>query len=177
LLQQFLSSNVNQRTDAYGGSIENRVRMPLEMMDAIMAEVGADKTGVRVNPGHTFNELVENDVPELYAHYLEELQTRRLPSPHVVRLFANDSAIDLEAFANQQYNGNTMMSGDYNLASTTKADAERRAAAVAFGKPHISNRDLAERFKTGGPLAECDEATFYAPGPKVYIDYPRYETK
>jgi N-ethylmaleimide reductase len=65
LLQQFLSSNVNQRTDAYGGSIENRVRMPLEMMDAIMAEVGADKTGVRVNPGHTFNELVEKDVPEL----------------------------------------------------------------------------------------------------------------
>lgn len=108
---------------------------------------------------------------------MEELQTRRLPSPHVVRLFANDSVIDLEALANQQYNGNTMMSGDYNLASTTKADAERRAAAVAFGKPHISNRDLAERFKTGGPLAECDEATFYAPGPKVYIDYPRYEAK
>jgi 2,4-dienoyl-CoA reductase-like NADH-dependent reductase (Old Yellow Enzyme family) len=76
-----LSSNVNQRTDAYGGSIENRVRMPLEMLDAIIAEVGADKTSVRVNPRHTFNELVEDDVPELYAHYLEELQMRHLASP------------------------------------------------------------------------------------------------
>jgi N-ethylmaleimide reductase len=73
LLQQFLWSNVNQRTDPYGGSIENRVRMPLEMLAAITAEAGANKTGIRVSPGHTFNDLVENDVPELCADYLERL--------------------------------------------------------------------------------------------------------
>jgi N-ethylmaleimide reductase len=98
-------------------------------------------------------------------------------SLHVVRPFANDSSLDLEVFANQLYNGNIMMCGGYDMASATKVVAEGRASVVPFGKPYISNLDLAERSKTGGPVAEWDEATFYTPGPEGYIDYPRYKAK
>lgn len=72
-LHQFLSSNVNQRTDRYGGSIENRVRMPLEVLNAIVAEVGADRVGLRVSPGHTFTGIDEDDMEALYTHYLREM--------------------------------------------------------------------------------------------------------
>jgi len=172
LLHQFLSSNVNQRMDRYGGSIENRMRMPLEVLDAIVAEIGGGRTGIRVSPGHTFNAIVENDVEELYPRYYQELSGRNLAYVHVMRPFSNQIDIDLIAMANEHYDGKLVVCGGYDLQSATATIAAGQAAAVAFGRAYISNPDLVERFRNGAALAEPQQATFYTPGREGYTDYP-----
>ena len=172
LLHQFLSSNVNRRDDRYGGSIDNRMRMPLEVLDAIVAEVGANRTGIRVSPGHTFNDIVEDDVSELYPRYYAELDKRKLAYLHVMRPFANQSDVDLVAMANASYGGNLIVCGGYDRDSAAAVLAEGKASAVAFGRMFISNPDLVERMRRGAPLAEPQQATFYTPGRNGYTDYP-----
>jgi N-ethylmaleimide reductase len=172
LLHQFLSSNVNQRKDRYGGSIENRVRMPLEVLDAIVAEVGADRVGVRVSPGHTFNGIEENDMEALYAHYLKEIEQRGLAYLHVMRPFANTAEGDVVALAKSAYTGKMIVAGGYDGVSGAKEIEDERAEAVAFGQLYIANPDLVERFRQGAPLNEPVQDTFYTPGPAGYTDYP-----
>lgn len=172
LLHQFLSTNVNQRTDRYGGSIENRVRMPLEVLDAILGEVPADKVGIRISPGHAFNGIEESDRGELYAHYVGELDKRKLAYLHVMRAFANKVDADVVAEAREAYSGNIIVCGGYDYDSATQAVASGVAQAVAFGKAYIANPDLVERFAKGAPLNEPNEATFYTPGREGYTDYP-----
>lgn len=172
LLHQFLSTNVNQRADRYGGSIENRLRMPLEMLDAIIAEVGADRVGVRVSPGHTFNGIEEADMEALYTQYLEALEKRRLAYLHVMRPFANTAETDVVALAKSAYTGKIIVCGGYNAVSGAREIEDGRADAVAFGQLYISNPDLVERFRRGAPLNEPDQATFYTPGLAGYTDYP-----
>ncbi len=172
LLHQFLSSNVNQRKDRYGGSIENRVRMPLEVLDAIVAEVGADRVGLRVSPGHTFNGIEEKDMEALYAHYLKEIEQRGLAYLHVMRPFANTAESDVVALAKSAYAGKMIVAGGYDGVSSAKEIEDQRADAVAFGQLYIANPDLVERFRQGAPLNEPVQDTFYTPGPAGYTDYP-----
>ena len=172
LLHQFLSSNVNRRTDRYGGSIANRVRMPLQALDAVVAEVGAERTGLRISPGHTFNDIAEDDMAELYAHYLGELEKRHLAYLHVMRPFANTIDQDVVALVRAHYRGKLMVCGGYDHDSAAAVVAQGDADAVAFGRAFISNPDLVERMRAGAPLAEADQATFYTPGEKGYTDYP-----
>lgn len=172
LLHQFLSSNVNRRDDRYGGSIDNRMRMPLEVLDAIVAEIGADRTGIRVSPGHAFNDIVEDDVSALYPRYYAELDKRSLAYLHVMRPFANKSDFDLVAMANASYSGSLIVCGGFDRASAAATLAGEQADAVAFGTLFISNPDLVERFRHGGELAQPHQATFYTPGRKGYTDYP-----
>lgn len=172
LLHQFLSSNVNRREDRYGGSVENRMRMPLEVLDAIVAEIGAERTGIRVSPGHTFNGIEEHDVTELYPRYYRALDTRGLAYLHVMRPFANDTELDLVAMANETYGGNLIVCGGYDRAGAIMALTSGQADAVAFGKAYIANPDLAERLKHDAPLSEPHQATFYTPGRRGYTDYP-----
>ncbi len=126
-LHEFLSSNATQRSDDCAGNIENRVRVPRKMLDAVIAAIGAGTTGLRVSPGHTFNDIVEDDVPERYALYLKELDKRGLAYLHVMRRFANEATLDLEAFANEHFRGKIINCGGYDQASSTIAVAERRA--------------------------------------------------
>ncbi len=172
LLHQFLSSNVNQRTDKYGGSIENRVRMPLEVLDAILAAVPSDKVGIRVSPGHAFNGIEETDRSELYAHYVGELEKRKLAYLHVMRAFANKVEGDVVAEARAVYSGNMIVCGGYDFASGTEAVASGAAQAVAYGQLYIANPDLVERFRAGAELNTPDQDTFYTPGREGYTDYP-----
>lgn len=172
LLHQFLSSNVNRRTDRYGGSIANRVRMPLEVLDAVVAEVGAERTGLRISPGHTFNDIAEDDMDELYAHYLGELERRHLAYLHVMRPFANAIDEDVVALVRAHYRGKMVVCGGYDRDSAAALVAKGDADAVAFGRAFISNPDLVERMRAGAPLAEADQSTFYTPGEKGYTDYP-----
>lgn len=175
LLHQFLSSNVNQRTDEYGGSIENRIRMPLEMLDAILAKVPASKVGVRVSPGHAFNGIEEMDRDKLYAAYYEQLGRRGLAYLHVMRPFANELDADLVSFASQHYAGDVIVCGGYDAQSASQVIDSGQAKAVAFGKAFIANPDLVTRFKLGAPLNKPDPDTFYTPGPDGYVDYPKLE--
>lgn len=172
LLHQFLSSNVNQRDDKYGGSIENRVRMPLEVLDAIIAEIGADRVGIRVSPGHTFNGIEEADMAALYAHYLPELEKRRLAYLHVMRPFANTSEIDVAQMVRKLYSGKIIVCGGYDAESGEDAIEDGIADVVAYGKLFIANPDLVERFRQGGPFNKPDETKFYTPGREGYTDYP-----
>ncbi|MDX2289414.1 MAG: alkene reductase [Hyphomicrobiaceae bacterium] len=172
LLHQFLSSNVNQRTDRYGGSIENRIRMPLEVIDAVVAEIGADRVGVRVSPGHGFNGIEEADLEALYAQYLGALDQRGLAYLHVMRPFTHAFETDVVALARAHYSGTMMVAGGYDVESAVAAVRDPQIAAVAFGRAYIANPDLVARIAHGLAWAEPHQATFYTPGEKGYTDYP-----
>ncbi len=172
LLHQFLSSNVNRRADRYGGSIENRARMPLEVVEAVLARVPAARVGLRVSPGHTFNGIEEADTDELYAHYLSRLSDYGLAWLHVMRPFANAAASDPVTMARGVYTGAVVACGGYTAASAAALVASGGTEAVAFGRDYISNPDLVARIAAGAPLSPPDQATFYTPGEKGYTDYP-----
>lgn len=172
LLHQFLSSNVNQRTDKYGGSIENRVRMPLEVLEAILAKVPRERVGIRVSPGHTFNGIEEADMAALYGHYLNRLDSFGLAYLHVMRPFANTIEADPVTMARGVYKGAIIACGGYTGATGAALVAAGGADAIAFGKDYISNPDLVERLKSGAALTPPHQATFYTPGEKGYTDYP-----
>lgn len=173
LLHQFLSSNVNQRTDKYGGSIAGRTAMPLEVIAAVVSAVGADKVGVRVSPGHTFNGIEEADMEALYAHYLSALDDLGLAYLHVMRPTANEMVVDPVLMARKHYNGRIIAAGNYDAASADALLKSGGADAVAFGRAFIANPDLVERIRAGAPLSEPDVTTFYTPGAKGYTDYPK----
>lgn len=172
LLHQFLSSNANQRTDAYGGSIDNRLRMPLEVVTAVTQRIGADRTGIRISPSHTFNDIVEADTDELYAAYLKALRGFNLAYLHVMRPFANDAGTDVATMARKHYTGAMIVCGGYTGETAAALISAGAAEAVAFGRDFISNPDLAERLRSGAPLTKPNEATFYTPGAAGYTDYP-----
>lgn len=172
LLHQFLSSNVNQRTDAYGGSIENRVRMPLEVVEAVLAKVPAGRVGLRVSPGHAFNGIEERDGDDLYAHYLSRLSDYGLAYLHVMRPFANQMSADPVTKARGVYKGAIIACGGYTAETGADLVASGGADAIAFGRNYIANPDLVQRLKNGAALAQPDESTFYTPGEKGYTDYP-----
>jgi N-ethylmaleimide reductase len=173
LLHQFLSSNVNRRTDAYGGSIESRARMPLEVIEAVVKAAGHERTGVRISPAHIFNGIEEADAQDLYTHYLGKIAEMKLAYLHVMRPMVGEMTFDPVTMARAAYKGPIIAAGGYDGASGAALIAAGGADAVAFGKAYISNPDLVERLKTGAPLTEPHEATFYTPGEKGYTDYPR----
>jgi N-ethylmaleimide reductase len=171
LQHQFLSSNVNQRSDRYGGSIANRIRMPLEVLAAITSRVGADRVGIRVSPGHTFNGIEETDADALYAAYYAELDKLGLAYLHVMRPFMNAVAVDPVTIARKAFKGPIIAAGGYDGPTAGTLVASGGAQGVAFGKAYVSNPDLAARIRTGAALTEPDQATFYTPGEKGYTDY------
>lgn len=173
LLHQFLSSNVNKRSDRYGGSIANRIRMPLEVIDAVIARVPADRVGVRISPGHQFNDIAEDDMEPLYAHYVGELDRRGLAYLHVKRPQSHAWSIDPVPMARKHYKGRIIAASNYDPASGAAVIAAGIADAVAFGRLFIANPDLPERIRRGAPLNRLDESTLYTPGEKGYTDYPR----
>ncbi|MDX2308328.1 MAG: alkene reductase [Hyphomicrobium sp.] len=172
LLHQFLSTNANQRTDRYGGSIENRIRMPLEIVEAVLAKVPADRVGIRVSPGHTFNGIEEADRDALYAAYLARLNEYGLAYLHVMRPTANAYTSDPVTMARKHWTGRLVAAGGYTPETGAALVASGGADAVAFGQNYIANPDLAKRIETGAPLNSPDPSTFYTPGPVGYIDYP-----
>jgi N-ethylmaleimide reductase len=176
LLHQFLSTNANQRTDQYGGSIDNRMRMPLEVVRAVAERIGADKTGVRISPGHTFNDIVEADTSALYTRYIKALDFLGLAYVHVMRPMANELDYDPVAMARPLYSGAIIACGGYDGETGAALVASGGAVAVAYGKAFIANPDLPYRLRHGLPLALPNEKTFYTPGPEGYIDYPTAKT-
>ncbi|WP_027943362.1 alkene reductase [Amycolatopsis taiwanensis] len=186
LIDQFLHDNANIRTDAYGGSIENRVRFLSEIVAAVSTAIGADRVGVRISPASTFGDMADSDPAALFGHVLDMLDEAGLAYLHIVEpgIDGSENISDDQnrsfpalgsAWARERYRGKIIAAGGYQAASAESALVKGHADAVAFGRPYIANPDLPNRLAAGAPLARADRATFYGGGDAGYIDYPTLE--
>ncbi len=184
LIEQFLKSSTNQRTDEYGGSIENRARFLLEVVDAVAEEIGAGRTGIRLSPVTPANDIFEADPQPLYNYVAEELGKRNLAFIHVVEgatggprdFKQGDKPFDYAAFKAAYRNaggkGLWIDNNGYDRESAIEAVESGKVDAVAFGKAFIANPDLVRRLKDNAPLNEPNQPTFYGGGAEGYTDYP-----
>ena len=185
LLDQFLRTGTNHRTDAYGGSVENRARLLLEVMTAVCGVIGAGKTALRLSPVAPFNDMTDSDPQTLFNHVVQQLghnpATRGLAYVHVIegatggeRTLSDvpfDYAALKSAYRHAGGTGAWMVNNGFDKAHAEKALAHG-ADLVAFGRPFIANPDLVERLKVNGPYNEGDQSTYYGGTEKGYTDYP-----
>ena len=175
LLDQFAKDGANTRTDAYGGSIENRGRLMIEVSAAVAKEIGADRTGIRISPVSPANGVAGTNAQAQFNYIVSELDKLGLVYLHVVegatggpRDVAPFDFAELRRRFSKTYIANNGFTAD--LAAQTLADGD--ADLFAFGRPFIANPDLVQRFKTGAPLANFNPATLYGGGSAGYTDYP-----
>ena len=187
LVDQFLRDGTNKRTDAYGGSIENRTRFLKEVMDAVTAEIGANRTGIRISPVTPANDASDSNPQPLFTKVVEILAGYDLAYVHVIegatggeRSFSQgETAFDWAALRDAYHKAGGkaawMVNNGYDKALAEEAVESGKADIVAFGRPFIANPDLVERLKTGAPLNALDGTTLYGGGAKGYTDYPALE--
>jgi N-ethylmaleimide reductase len=169
LPEQFLSTSSNQRTDEYGGSVENRVRFVLEVLNALATEIGSDRVGLKLSPEMNFNDIVDANPQETYTYLVEQLRGLNLAYLHVA-LFG--ASVDYHALFRPLFDGSYLIGGGLDQNAAQSLLAKGQADAVVFGNAFLANPDLPERFRTGAELNVPDKDTFYAPGAQGYIDYP-----
>lgn len=169
LVHQFLSSNVNRREDHYGGSVPNRIRFAVEVATAVAEEIGAARTGIRISPGGTFNDIVEDDTAKLYGALVPALAPLGLAYLHVHH-FGDDDL--LRAVRRDWPTTLVVCRAGADLDVRAKDIDNGLADVVAVGTALLANPDLVERVKAGAPLNEADQATFYGGAEKGYTDYP-----
>jgi 2,4-dienoyl-CoA reductase-like NADH-dependent reductase (Old Yellow Enzyme family) len=169
LLDQFLQDKTNQRTDAYGGPIENRARLMLEVTDAVISVWGADRVGMHLAPRGESNDMGDSNPLATFGYVARELGKRRIAFICVREsLDANRIGPQLKAAFGSRYIANER----FTQATASQVLAAGEADAVAFGVLFLANPDLPERFRLNAPLNAPDPSTFYTPGPKGYTDYP-----
>ena len=177
LIDAFLRDGSNQRTDAYGGSIENRARFLVEVMTAVIAEIGADKVGIRISPVSPVNDSSESNPQPLFEHVVRELEKLHPVYIHVVEGYTggprDNAPFDYEALR-KLYSGVWMLNNGYTKEMAQDAIASGRADLISFGRLTISNPDLVRRFKENAPLNELykDAPLYGGQGPHGYTDYP-----
>jgi len=181
LIDQFLKTGSNRRTDAYGGSIENRSRLLLEVVAAVVGAVGGGRTGIRLSPVTPANDVVDTNPQPLFEHVVRQLAPLGLAYIHIIEGATGgprelpDRPFDYAALkaAYTQAGGTAawMVNNGYDLTLAQKA-LSTGADLVAFGKAYIANPDLVARLKAGGPFNTPETATFYGGGAKGYTDYP-----
>jgi N-ethylmaleimide reductase len=178
LLDQFARDGTNKRTDSYGGPIENRARLMIEVARAVAAEAGAERTGIRISPVTPANDTTDSNPQPLFDYIVDQLSALKLVYIHVVE-GATGGPRDIAPFdyasLRRRFKGTYIANNGYDLALANKVLAADEADLIAFGKPFIANPDLVRRFKLGAPLNEPDKATFYGGGAKGYVDYPTLE--
>jgi len=171
LLEQFLSPHTNRRDDGYGGDIAGRIRFVAEVAEAVAAAIGADRTGVRLSPYNTFNDMrLYDDVEPTYLALVERLAPLGLMYVHLVGT-PDERSADTARAIRRAFGGPVILNGGFDRARAEHAIAEGRADLVAFGRPFIANPDFVVRLRTGADLAEPDPSTFYTPGRAGYTDY------
>lgn len=184
LLDQFLQDGSNKRTDIYGGSIENRARLLLEVIDAVVGVLGKGRVGVRLSPYGTFNDMADSDPVKLFTYVLTQLSKRDIAYVHVIEPRStaaggggpiNEEAPNTTKLFRKAFKGVFISAGGYELETATQALANDGVDAVAFGRIFIANPDLPERFKTKAALNEYNRATFYGGGIVGYTDYKTLE--
>lgn len=176
LLEQFIRPNSNQRQDEYGGAIENRARFVLEVADAVVAAIGADKVGIRLSPYGVFNDMPLYDSMEAdYCYLAQQLNARGLVYVHLVdhsAMGAPEVPAATKAMFRAEFRGALILSGGYDAARAESDLAAGKADLIAVGRPFIANPDLPARWRHNAPLNETDAGTFYTPGAHGYTDYP-----
>ncbi|HEY9237383.1 MAG TPA: alkene reductase [Burkholderiaceae bacterium] len=184
LLEQFLRDSINDRTDAYGGAPENRIRLVVEVMAAIADEIGAARTGIRLSPVTPANDAGPDSDPQaLYGLLAERLGALKLAFVHVVEGATggprDNAPFDFAAlrarFKQGHPQGAWIVNNGYDRAMAIAAVDSGAADMVAFGKHFISNPDLVERLRLDAPLAPANRQTFYGGGAEGYTDYPPME--
>jgi N-ethylmaleimide reductase len=184
LIDQFLRSGSNHRTDDYGGSIENRAKLLFEVVDAVADAIGPGRTGIRISPVTPANDASDPEPQQLFEYVVRGLAQRGLAYIHIIE-GATGGARDFQqgakpfdwdsfkaAYREASGKGAWMVNNGYDKALAEDAVASGRADLVAFGKLYIANPDLVQRFRDGLPLNEPQKATFYGGGAEGYVDYP-----
>lgn len=175
LLEQFLKDGANQRTDEYGGTVENRARLLLEVTAAVKDEIGSERTGVRISPVSPANAISCSDPQPQYDYLVEQLDALGIVYLHVVE-GATGGPRDISPFdydsLRRRFKNTWIGNNGYDLALASAQLARGKADLFAFGRPFISNPDLVERLKTGAPLALLNPETLYGGGAQGYTDYP-----
>ncbi len=180
LLEQFMRSNSNQRTDTYGGSIENRIRLTIEVVDAIVKEIGADRTGIRISPTTPANDVSDPDPTAVYTALVEKLAGFDLAFVHVIEgatggprdVLPFDWKALKAAYRGKGGSGAWMVNNGYDRAAAIEAVESGYADIVAFGRPFIANPDLVRRLKEDATWNELEPATLYGGGAQGYTTYP-----
>lgn len=179
LIDQFLKTGANKREDAYGGSIENRARFLFEVLDAVTAEIGADRTGLRLSPFAPANGISDDEPQAMNEYVVKKLNPYGLAYLHLVEgatggsreLKEGESLDALRALFEGPYMGNN----GYDRDLAIEAVESGKVDLVAFGRPFISNPDFVDRLKRGAALNSGDQSTFYGGGSEGYTDYPTLE--
>jgi N-ethylmaleimide reductase len=181
LLEQFMRDSINDRSGPYGGSRENRARLIVEVMQAVVAEVGAGRTGLRLSPVTQANDAQQDsDAQDLFGHVVDRLALLGLAYLHLIEgqtggardTVAFDYAALRECFKRDHPRGAWMVNNGYTKAMAAEIVDSGVADLVAFGRPFISNPDLVERLRIDAPLAPLNQTTLYGGGAEGYTDYP-----
>jgi N-ethylmaleimide reductase len=181
LIDQLLCDGSNQRTDEYGGSIQNRARFLTEVMRAVIEVVGEACVGVRISPVSTANDVHDSDPSSLFNHVVEVLDRLKPVYLHVIEGQTGgprdlDPSFDFVALRSR-FHGAYLANNEYTLALANQRIGDGEVDLVSFGRPFIANPDLVERFGANAPLNSLDPATLYGGGAKGYTDYPKLEEK
>lgn len=174
LLDQFTRDGTNKRADSYGGSLANRLRFPLEVVDAVVSVWGPERVGYRLSPYFTGHSMSDSNPLATFSQLTDELNKRKLGYIHVVD--GAKASQRITPVLRELFDGTYIVAEGFDAESGQDALARDEADLVAYGKPFISNPDLPERYKDKAKLNEWNAATFYAPGPKGdgdgYVTYP-----
>jgi N-ethylmaleimide reductase len=181
LMDQFLQDGSNKRTDAYGGSVENRARLLLEVVEALVSVWGGDRVAVRLGPGGTWNAMSDSNPKALFGYVAEQLNRFGLAYLHIVEPRVKGNIVIAEGqgpIAAEElrkiFKGKIIAAGGFEPDTAEAVVAAGDADAVAFGRHFVANPDLPKRIQLGVPLNEYDRSTFYTFEAKGYIDYPLY---
>ncbi|MUG98862.1 alkene reductase [Scytonema sp. UIC 10036] len=176
LLDQFLRDGTNQRTDRYGGSVENRARLLNEVTEAVISVWGSKRVGVRLSPSGTFNDMRDSNPLETFGYAAQALNKFDLAYLHIFEAIESDirhgAVVVPTSHIRERFHGTLMVNGAYTLEKAKTVVEKGEAELVSFGTLFISNPDLPKRFAINAPLNEADPTTFYTGGAKGYIDYP-----
>ena len=177
LIEQFLRSGTNRRTDEYGGSLENRLRFPMMVVDAVVGVWGRERVGIRVSPNSNDNPMHDDDPVETYGALAAQLETRGIAYVEVVEDAFNPTKAEVRPeriidSIRTQFSGPYIANGNYSAEEARQRIEAGRCDLVSFGRLMISNPDLPARFEQGAPLNEWDDSTFYGNGERGYTDYP-----
>ena len=174
LLDGFLRDGANKRSGPYGGSIENRARLMLEVVEVACEVFGSGRVGLRISPLNSFNSMIDSDPIGLSTWLAERLNDYDLAYLHVMRGdFFSQQTGDVMTPIRAHYKGALIGNMGYTAEEAANAIAEGKLDAVAFGVSFLANPDLPSRFKKGASLNDPNPATFYSPGPVGYTDYPK----
>jgi N-ethylmaleimide reductase len=185
LIDQFLRNGVNKRTDKYGGSIENRCRFPLEVMDGLISVFGNDRVVIKLSPVGRYNDMYDSEPVELYSYFLQELDKRKIAYVELVGapdfgkmnfygIPGEEQIPDVFNTLRPYFKGVLIANMNLTYETGSKIVQNGDADIISYGRLFISNPDLVERFRNNWPLAVADYKTFYTTGPEGYIDYPKY---